>query len=718
VSAFKQLHPAVQYHIINSLGWSSLRPIQLEAIQPVLAGRNCLLLGAMAGGKTEAAVLPVLSRMLTESWGGLSVLYLCPSTTLLANLESRLAHYLGLVGRSAGAWHREVPASARRRVLADPPDLLLTTPESLDGMLVSRRVEAVPFLGRVRVVIVDELHALAADERGWHVRALLVRLQALRERACQIIGISAPVGNPDGLIQWLTLDGGSVCVGRISEAQEADVEIDHVGSTANAATVISRLHRGEKRLLFCDSPSRVAEIARALRRLGTRVFVSHSSQTPESRRHAEDALVQEHDCVIVTTSPVEIGVDLGELDRVIQIDAPCSVSSFLQRMGRTGRREGTQRNCLFLTTTPEALLVACAVTRLWREGYVEEVAPPAEPWDVVLQQLLALVLEHRALPRVELAFQVMQAFPELERNKLQDLLRHLETSDILSHREGLLHVGLKGERRFGRRHFSELTSVFLSSPDVTVLHGRSEIGYVAPAVLIPGPQDVPATLSLAGSSWRVRSVDWKRRRAGAEPVDSKSATRGARPLGYALCQAIRRVLAERYSGCTLSRGALECLDAERARYAFLGSPGRAVITEDTDATRLWTFAGLRCNLTLGLALGSQGLRSAEPGDFSLTLPPSSGEELRDKLERLPEFLKSSMAASVTDVPAATGIQFGDALPTVLRQAVTAQRLLDLTAAQTICTGALLPVRKADSVKSLTHEPERNPDSWLRFRPDP
>ena len=144
--------------------------------------------------------------------------------------------------------------------------------------------------------------------------------------------------------------------------------IDYVGNVPNAAHVISRLHRGEKRLAFTDSRSQAEELASFLRGQGVETFISHSSLSRDERLRAEQAFQEARDCVIVATSTLELGIDVGDLDRVIQIDAPTKVASFLQRLGRTGRRTGTARNCLFLATNPHALVRAAAIEKLWRKA--------------------------------------------------------------------------------------------------------------------------------------------------------------------------------------------------------------------------------------------------------------------------------------------------------------------------------------------------------------
>jgi ATP-dependent helicase Lhr and Lhr-like helicase len=388
---FDRLHPGVQHHVVNSLGWRELRPLQEEAVDPILDGDHCLLIAPTAGGKTEAALLPVLSRMLTESWQGLSVLYVCPIRALLNNLEERLAVYCSLVGRRCGLWHGDVGQASRSAILRDPPDILLTTPESLEAILISKRTDRPYFFGSLQTVIIDEIHAFAGDDRGWHLLAVLERTAEIAGRQPQRIGLSATIGNPKDILAWMIRDQSSqarVISPGVASSVEADVQLDYVGSVENAAVVVSQLHRGEKRLVFCDSRAQAERLASLLRGVGTNTFVSHSSLSVDERRQAERAFRESRDCVIVATSTLELGIDVGDLDRVLQLEAPSTVASFLQRLGRTGRRAGLSRNCLFLATHRESLIRAAALLRLWKQGYVEPLHPPAVPYPVVAQQTM------------------------------------------------------------------------------------------------------------------------------------------------------------------------------------------------------------------------------------------------------------------------------------------------------------------------------------------
>ena len=600
MSDFDRLHPALQYHIVNSLGWSTLRSTQLEAIDPIISGAHALLLAPTAGGKTEAAVLPVLSRMLQDDWRGLSVLYLCPIKALLNNLESRLSHYAGLVGRRVGIWHGDIADSVKRRLRRDPPDILLTTPESLEGMLISPRTERTEWFGSLRVAIIDELHAFAGDDRGWHLRSVLERIDRYRDRPLQRIGLSATVRNPDSLIEWLAPTGERRIAGSSSISADAEVVIDYVGSIENAATVITRLHRGEKRLVFCDSRAVAEQLGHALRAAGVRTLVSHASLGAAERKLAEREFAEGSDCVIVATSTLELGIDVGDLDRVIQIDAPSTVSSFLQRMGRTGRRQGSRRNCLFLAISDKGLLIANALTRLWSEGWVEAVNPPPLPWNVCAQQALLIVLENGLVPQAELQQQLARCFPELPEEGLREVVQTLlEREHLFDTGGSVLQVGPAAEQEFGRGHYRDLLATFSGSDLVLGRYGTQDIGYLDP-VSIAG-EDAARCVLLGGRSWQVTSVDFKRRLATLEPSDQKgdahwlgSGAVISREVAQAVAQTLREGPAAAVHASKRTRSRLEELEE-----AMPTPDGRYVLQEvANEKWRAWTYLGTLANRTL------------------------------------------------------------------------------------------------------------------------
>ncbi len=479
------------------------------------------MLAPTAGGKTEAAAFPLLSAMASQDWQGVSVLYVCPLRALLNNLQPRLHGYAQWLGRSAALWHGDVGQAARQRILRERPDILLTTPESLEAMLVSTKVDPRILFSGLRGVVVDEVHAFAGDDRGWHLLAVLERLSRVAGREIQRIGLSATVGNPDELLSWL--QGG--LTGRDKRvvapvvdgpAARPDVTVDHVGSIPNAATVIASLHRGETRLVFVDSRRRAEELGAALTERGVTTFVSHSSLSATERRRSEAAFAEARDCVIVATSTLELGIDVGDLDRVIQIGSPRTVASFLQRLGRTGRRSGSVRNCLFLCLDDEQALLALAMLTCWAGGWVEPITPPPSPRHIAAQQMLALCLQEHRLGAASWRtwWGELPIFDDAE--QIMDFL----CAEGYFERDGdFLHIGPEAERRFGRRYFSDLTAVFSAPPEFTVLAGRVEVGTIGTDLLVEEVEG-PRVLLLAGCSWKVSHVDWPRRRCFVEPVDT------------------------------------------------------------------------------------------------------------------------------------------------------------------------------------------------------
>lgn len=682
MSGFDLLHPLVKHHIVNSLGWSSLRPFQDEAIAPLAAGQHALLLAPTAGGKTEAALFPMFSRMLSEDWKGLSVLYVCPLRALLNNLLPRIEHYGRLFGRRVELWHGDVGDSSRRRIVTDPPDVLLTTPESLEVMLITRREHHDRLFSNLRAVIVDEIHAFAGDDRGWHLLSILERLEFRAGRPLQRVGLSATVGNPDALLDWLSGSAPGtrgVLAPKVDSAGGVELTIDAVGTLRNAATVISRLHRGEKRLVFCDSRSKVEDLAAQLRARDVQTFVSHSSLSLDERRRAEEAFASGHDCVIVATSTLELGVDVGDLDRVIQIDAPVAVASFLQRLGRTGRRAGANRNYLFLTTTPESLMQACALVRLWGTGHVEHVQPPAAPFHILAQQIMALALQYGGIGDNDWRNELhgVRAFREMDGWELASMVAHMLAIGILREEEGIMWLGEAGEAEYGYRHFMELFTAFISEPLIAVRHGDRHVGNVHHTTFARWP-DADVVLVLGGRSWRVTSVDWKQRAAQVTPSGDEGRSRWAgtgQPIRYELCQAMRDVLLGAELPATISQRAVQALSELRKDFEWLDGSSTAVVRKK-DGVRWWTFGGLYANAAIAAGLKSRYGYATAPNNLSIKIAgESSDSAVVDAIHAMRALDAETLAPEVT-AKAIDGLKFSACLPPGLAGRVLQRRMTD------------------------------------------
>lgn len=693
-----RLHPVLLHHIVNTLGWPDLRPLQKAAIDPLMDGEDAVLLAPTAGGKTEAASFPLLAAMENSDWQGTSVLYLAPLKALLNNLEPRLETYAGWLGRTAALWHGDTRESARKRMRVDGPDILLTTPESLEAQLISRKTDHKHMLGGVRAVVVDEVHAFASDDRGWHLLAVLERLERLAERRIQRIGLSATVGNPEDLLHWLQGAQPHERVGRVvapgvppqapegSAPPPGDIELDYVGSLDNAAKLISLLHGGEKRLVFCDSRASVEELGEKLRLRGVTTYLSHSSLSLDERRRSEEAFAEARDCVIVSTSTLELGIDVGDLDRVVQIGAPDTVAAFLQRLGRTGRRTGTVRNALFLATEEPDLLKAAALLLLWGRHWIEPVVPPPQPRHLVAQQILAAALQQHTLGD-RTWHEEWNGLAPFDKSATP-IIKYLVSGGFLDTDGGLLFIGPQAEKHFGRRHFMALTAAFTAPPQFTVYFGRKDLGTIDPRLLLE-QHEGPRLLLLGGRSWQIGHIDFNRRRAFVEPAEGGGRARwdsyGLSGLSFPLTRAMRDVLLGADPPARLTRRAQARLAELRENRASHVDARGTLLRREGDKLEWWTWAGFRANATLIASLGALADPVQHPDDARIRLNTATTPQ---SWQAACTALAHHLVLPDVNPRAVQGLKFSAALPEHLAARTVAARLADFDGARSVLDEAV------------------------------
>lgn len=610
MSTFARFPAELRDAIVSRLGWASLRPVQDLAGAAILDGKNAVVLAPTAGGKTEAAVFPVLSGLLGHRPSGVGAIYVAPLKALLNNQEERLAGYAEMVGLRSFVWHGDTKERDKKRFLAEPADLLLTTPESLEVMLISQRVPLVDLFADLRAVIVDEVHALAGTDRGAHLLSVIERLSRLTSHDVQRVGLSATVGNPEAILSWLRgssrRDGVVVDPPRAPSRREILILLR--GSVPELAADAAVMASGKKSFFFCQSRAMTELVAARIRGAGTDVFVHHSSVSAEERHLAEERFQQGSNACIVCTSTLELGIDVGDLDLVFQANAPPTVSSFFQRMGRTGRRPGQAANTRFLCDDSWAVIQAIALIELARERFVEPVATPSRCWPVLVHQLFALTLQHGAIGAGAAWDQLSQVpdFKGITRRELDALIEHLVEEGYLFRADGLLSLGEKAERVFGRKNFMELYAVF-STPllyRVQTAAGRP-LGSIEQDFadrLVEGT----SSFLLGGRAWLVERVNHSDRTLVVRPAQGgkKPSFGGFTPqiLGFALCQRMRRVLAEKGEYPYLHETAARALEERREE---LGDLLRRVILPvqlEAGIARWWTFAGGKVNHTLKYGL--------------------------------------------------------------------------------------------------------------------
>ncbi len=688
MAGIERLHPHLQHAIVHDLGWRSLRPVQDLTIDAILDGCNSVVLAPTAGGKTEAAIFPLLSRILTEDLKPVSVLYVCPIRALLNNQEERLQSYARMVGLEVFKWHGDVSDSRKQRFREAQAHILMTTPESLEVMMISARTDARAIFEGLSAVVIDEVHAFAADDRGAHLASLMERLVAMCGRDVQRIGLSATVGNPHVIGEWL--QGSSRRPFRLVDPPRPKVDrglrLDLSADIAEAAAGIGQLARGKKSLVFVESRSKAEKVAHALGGTGVEVFIHHSSVSRADRTLAEEQFVRGQNTAIVCTSTMELGIDVGDLDQVIQVDAPASVASFLQRLGRTGRRADTRANCSFFCLSSESLLQSVALVRLAESGWVEDVQSAAHAMHVLAHQVMALILQeggisrHKLLPWVEAAYPFSSIRPE----RLQELIDTMLERQILYEADGLLSLGQRGETLYGRRNFFELYAVFTAPPVMRVQHGKEDVGYIqALFVSMHDRNKGPLCFRLSGRAWEVGHIEWSKSVLHVRPaehgrVPSWLGLPGV--LSTKLCQAMMDVLMHenvQQEAGWLTRSAAVELASMRESYGGLLEAGTAPLEEQPEGVKWHTFAGGAVNRLLAAGLERVSGKKWVAGNLSVSSKDLPATAAADAVRGLADLDWEHVSAEAArDMARGMLSKFQPCLPEDAEDRLLAERLLD------------------------------------------
>lgn len=692
MSVFGQFSNPLQQAIVARLGWSSLRPVQELAGEALLAGQNALVLAPTAGGKTEASIFPTLSMLVDSPADGIGALYIAPIKALLNNQAERLGLYTEMVGLRRFVWHGDTNSHERRTFLREPADLLMTTPESLEVMLISEKVDKRRLFGDLRFVIIDEIHALAGTDRGAHLLSVLERIARVSRHDLQRVGLSATVGNPEAILGWLqgTSRRSSAIIDPPKQPARRQLLVAHRPELADLAIDAARVARGGKSLFFCQSRSVTEAVAEHMRRAGTEVFVHHSAVSLEERSLAEERFHHGTDACIVCTSTLELGIDVGDLDRVLQHEAPDTVSSFLQRMGRTGRRAGQVANTTFFCETGDGVVQAIALIELAKAGWVEPVELSDRCWPVLVHQLLAMSLAENGVPP-EHAWSHLSQLPDLKgihRAEFERLIAWMLRDQSVVLLDGRLLIGPKAERRFGRRNFMELYAVF-SSPQSYSVETRSGqlLGSLSQGFVDRLAEGVSCFL-LGGRPWLVLRIAHEDRRLVVDP-----APRGKKPtwggfipsfLGFHLCQRIREVLTSEQSHAYLNAEAAAILAEQRRGMEGITADPRGGVIVGEGEIRWWTFAGGRINSTLRHALGALGSSwKIVPDNFGLTirgegLTQHAFYELLDRLMDPEVWENEQLWRDVAEtLPSYRFSKFQPLMPPWVEREVVASHLLDV-----------------------------------------
>ncbi len=641
---FERFPPFIKEYIF-ARSWESLREVQLAAARTIFESDHHLLLtSGTASGKTEAAFFPILSLLCEQPSTTVSVLYIAPLKSLINDQFGRMEELLREGGIPVTHWHGDVAASHKKRLLERPCGILQITPESLEAMLLHRSNDIVRIFGDLRFVVIDEVHTLTGSDRGNQIQCQLSRIARLIGKQPRRVGLSATVGEPRLAAEWLAGDSGiAVDVPQLPPEHirmrlgmehffiangDAEQQNDKKALDGAKKSPIDAGYeymydcvRDKKALVFSNSREETEYITATLRQIAAtrhevdRFLIHHGNLSAALREDAEWRMKDEEQQVVTcATVTMELGVDIGRLERVLQNEAPNSVASFLQRLGRSGRRgqapemmmvfreEDPLPNTPLPQLLPWGLLQAIAVVQLYlEERFIEPPRRKKEPWSLLFHQTLSCLAASGEMTPRALAERVLSLppFQGVEKADYRTLLLSMLKNDFLQMTEekGLI-VGLAGERLL--RSF-QFYAVFKDSEDFTVRAGDPAEGSAEEIGTITTPPPVGDRFALAGRVWEVEELDVARKLVYVHPVSGKMQVSWPGDYGEIhtkILERMRRVLCEDTVYPYLKPNAKKRLEVARRLARNTGVGARMLLHLGGSTWCLFPFLGTRGFRTL------------------------------------------------------------------------------------------------------------------------
>ena len=680
MNIFSRYAPFVQDFIYKN-NWEALRAIQVAAGDAIFnSDENVLLSASTASGKTEAAFFPILTLFSEDMPRSVGAIYIGPLKALINDQFMRLNDLCAEAEIPVWHWHGDVAQSHKNKLLKNPSGILQITPESLEALLLHKHAYIPKLFGDLRFIVIDEVHSLMRGDRGGQTLCLIERLSRLACVNPRRIGLSATIGDLESTgkflasgtgrgviipkieskgVKWrLSMEHFYVRGSQASQDKQVDGALPELESPTDVAPenadpgigYIFEHTRGKKCLVFVNSREECEAVTTTLRQYceakhePDRFLIHHGNLSASYRETAEAVMKDEEQYkTTVTTATLELGIDIGRLERAFQIDAPFMVSSFLQRMGRTGRRdmppemwfvmreELPEPRALLPTTVPWKLLQGIALVQLYlEERWVEPPKLDRLPFSLLYHQTMSTLASSGEMTPAALASKVLTLnyFHRISKDDFRIMLKHLiETDQIQRTEEGGLIVGIAGERQINSFKFY---AVFKENEEYTVRWGSQELG----TIVLPPP--VGEKIALAGHVWTVEEIDHKRRLVYCEQVKGKvPAYFGECPgdINTKVLERMRQVLAEEKSYPYLMKNAVSRL--EQARHSALNSGvvSEPLICLGGDMWCLFPWLGSYAFLAMerflkikcGAKLGLSGMDSSRPYFIQFKMKASKEE---------------------------------------------------------------------------------------------
>lgn len=502
---------------IRDKRWESLRPIQAAAIAKIIStNNNYIIASRTASGKTEAAFLPILSKT-DFNKAGVQVLYISPLIALINDQFYRIEDLCKDLEISVTKWHGEAKKSLKISLLKNPNGIVLITPESIEAMFVNAPYNVSALFENLNYIVIDEIHSFLGVDRGLQLMSLLSRIQQINISKITVIGLSATIGN-ENYIEAKRLTGDientMVLLDRTKKETEAKFKYFNNSTTELSLDLLKDLYKetsNHKVLIFPNSRGRTEEIAVKLRKISDKVnghkfYYSHHSSVDKEIRESIEHFAKSNErfnFCISCTSTLELGIDIGTVDKIVQIDSTHSVSSLVQRIGRSGRREGEKSIVNIYATDKWNLLQSLACWKLYKDEFLEPVITAKKPFDILFHQMLSIVKQLSGCKRTNLINRIKKnsTFESILENEINNLIDESIKSDYLEIIEHELILGIEGEKIVNSREFY---SVFKTEPNFKVIFSGKTIGDIpfSPQVKID------ENLLLAARIWKIIDIDF------------------------------------------------------------------------------------------------------------------------------------------------------------------------------------------------------------------
>ncbi|WP_232336773.1 DEAD/DEAH box helicase [Planococcus lenghuensis] len=605
--------------------WDSLTPIQEKTIPLVFHTQNDLVISSgTASGKTEAALLPILSMVEKDAMHALKVIYVSPLKALINNQFERIEKICEHSDIAIHRWHGDVSQSKKKRFLENPTGILQITPESIESMFVNRSNLLRAVFKDVDFIIIDEIHSFFDNARGVHLRSLLSRLAKYAEKPPRQIGLSATVDNFELVKSWLNYEQpDNVEVLNIKgNDKNLKFHLMHVQQDAPMLPLellmdLRELTRDRKAVVFCNNRGQVEEVTVGLNRLADRegmgetYYPHHSSIDKKEREYVEKVMTESTlPKSVIATSSLELGIDIGNIEIVIQIDSTFSVSSLKQRLGRSGRKRDADQLLQLYSTSEPNLIQSLAVMELVIENWVEPSTGYQLPFDVLFQQLISICQETDGVRYPELLdnIRAIPIFHSIEEADVQNLISHMINEDYLEviKGSGEIIVGLAGEKLLRSKDFY---AVFMSSQEYEVMENHKKIGKLDQSFILNEGDN----LILAGKLWRVKDIDHDRKKVYVEKaVNGKKPSYSGFP-GYIhprIREKMMEILCSTDSFRYVNDSAVSTLNDERKKYVFNEvTPSERIIWSDREEMIFEAYTGTKITKTLVWMLRYYGVNA-------------------------------------------------------------------------------------------------------------